>query len=131
MDMVISQLGVTQPQAEGGIGALLSSAKGTMGDTKYGDLMSMLPGLNGLADKAPGAVSASGGSLGGLASAAGGLLGGSSGNSLAGVGQIASMFESLGLSPEMVGQFSKLLLDYAQSEGGAKAFELLKGALPI
>ncbi|MCP5305059.1 MAG: DUF2780 domain-containing protein [Chromatiaceae bacterium] len=130
VDMVTGQLGVSPSQAEGGLGALLRTAKGSMGDDQYGSLLSMVPGLDGLVDQAPALGGGSSG-LGGLASSAGQLLGGGSGDSLAGMGQLTQAFDSLGLSSDMVGSFSKLLLDYVQNEGGSQAFELLKGALPI
>jgi hypothetical protein len=130
LDLATDTLGVTPQQAEGGMGALLSSAKGNMGAGQYSQFLSMVPSLSGLADAAPPAMGG-GSSLGGLASSAGSLLGGSSGGSLAGIGQLTQIFEGLGLSPEMVGQFSDLLLDYVQREGGKMALDMLKGALPL
>jgi hypothetical protein len=130
IDLATSSLGVTQPQAAGGMGALLSNAKSTMGGSQYSELLSMVPSLAGLADAAP-SITNSGSSLGGLVSGAGSLLGGSSGSSMGSLGQLTEAFASLGLSPDMMGQFSNLLLNYVQKEGGEVAFDLLKGALPL
>jgi hypothetical protein len=131
IDMATSQLGVTQPQAEGGMGALLSSARGNMGGDQYGELLSMVPDLGGLAEMAPAVGGSTGSGLGSLAGAAGSMLGGSTGSSLGSLAGLTQAFDGLGLSPDMVGQFSSFLLDYVQNEGGSKAFDLLKGALPI
>ena len=130
VDLATSTLGVTQPQAEGGMGALLGSAKSSMGDSQYANLLGMVPSLGGLAGAMPGGT-APGKGLGGLAAGVGSMLGGSTGSSLGSLGQVTQAFESLGLSPQMVGQFADLLLGYVQEQGGAQAFDLLKGALPF
>ncbi len=115
-----SQLGVTSEQASGGMGALLGAAKSNMGGDKYGELLSMAPGFKGLAGTG-------GESSGGLMGSAASMLG--SDSSLGQAAQLADTFDSLGLSSDMIGEFAKVALDYAQSEGGAKAMELLKSGL--
>jgi hypothetical protein len=97
------QLGVSEEQASGGMGALLGTAKENMGGSKYGELLSMVPGLAGLAGDA-------GGSAGGLMGAASSALGGGSG--LGQAAQLTDTFKGLGLSPDMVGKFAEVALDY-------------------
>ncbi|HHH39913.1 MAG TPA: DUF2780 domain-containing protein [Sedimenticola sp.] len=120
-----SQLGVNEQQASGGMGALLGAAKQNLGGDKYGELLSMVPSLSGLAGSA--ATTATGSSGGGLLGAAASALGGGSG--LGQAAQLAETFQGLGLSPDMVGRFAQVALDYVQGEGGAQAMELLKSGL--
>lgn len=115
-----SQLGVSEKQASGGMGALLAAAKGNMGENKYGELLSMAPSLGGLAGDA-------GGSSSGLMGAAASALGGGSG--LGQAAQLMDTFKGLGLSPDMAGRFAEIALDYVQGEGGTQAMELLKSGL--
>ena len=42
---------------------------------------------------------------------------------------LTDSFSSLGLSPDMVGKYTDIILDYVQSEGGQQAMTLLKNAL--
>jgi hypothetical protein len=118
-----SQLGVSQEQASGGIGALLGSANSNMGDDKYSSLLSMVPSLTGLASDAAGSSSSSG-----LLGAASSMLGGA-GGSMDQAAQLMETFKGLGLDSDMLGKFTQIALDYVQGEGGVKAMELLQGAL--
>jgi len=65
---------------------------------------------------------------GGLAGKATSMLGSSSG-SAKGTAALTDSFSSLGLSPDMVGKYTDIILDYVQSEGGQQAMTLLKNAL--
>lgn len=118
-----SQLGVTQDQASGGIGALLGSAKSNMGDDKYSNLLSMAPSLTGLATDTGDASSSSG-----LLGAASSMLGGA-GGSMDQAAQLMETFTGLGLDSDMLGKFTQIALDYVKGEGGVQAMELLQGAL--
>ncbi len=122
-----SQLGVSQEQASGGIGALLGSAKGQMGDSKYGDLLSKAPSLNGLATDTASSSDSGGSSWGGYMNQASSLLGG--GETMSQMTKLAETFDGLGLGPDMVGKYSKVALDYVQGEGGTGAMDLLKSGL--
>ena len=117
---LVDLLGVTQPQAEGGAGAILKAAKDKMTTGDYSQLLNAVPGIDSLVSSAPAG--------GGLAGKASSLLGSSSG-SMQGTAGLADSFSSLGLSPDMVGKFTDVILDYVQSEGGQQAMALLKNAL--
>jgi len=130
LGMLTNQLGVTEQQASGGIGALMGVAKQNLPGSDYTQLLGGAPDLSTLAGAAaPVAASGSGG-LGGLFGSAGSLLGGQN-QSLGQLAQITQSFSQLGLSPDMVGKFAKVALDYVQGSGGTALMKLLAGALPL
>ncbi len=125
--MLTSQLGVSQQQASGGAGSLLSFAKDQMSAGDFDVVSSELPDVDSLIGAAPDTGSSALGSLGALTSGSS-LLGGSSGG-LGDMAGLASTFSDLGLSPDMVTQFVPVILEYAQTSGSEQAMQLLKGAL--
>lgn len=125
--MLTSQLGVSQQQASGGAGSLLSYAKDQMSAGDFDVVSSELPDVDSLIGAAPDTGSSALGSLGSLGSGSS-LLGGSSGG-LGDMAGVASTFSDLGLSPDMVTQFVPVILEYAQTAGSEQAMKLLQGAL--
>jgi hypothetical protein len=125
--LLTSQLGVTESQARGGSGAILGHAKQNMAPSDWGRVAEAVPGIGGLLSAAPavGSASTSGGAMGGLMGQAGSMLGGSLGS----LSALAPAFESLGLSPDMIGQFVPVILDYVSSTGGQEVMGMLKSAL--
>ena len=65
LNMLIDQLGVTEDQARGGAGAILSLAKEKLGDTDFSKVAQAIPGMEDLLGAAP--------ESGGLAGMVGGL----------------------------------------------------------
>ncbi len=128
--MLTSQLGVSQQQASGGAGSLLSFAKDQMSAGDFDVVSSELPDVDSLIGAAPDTGSSALGSLGSLGALSSGssLLGGSSGG-LGDMAGVASTFSDLGLSPDMVTQFVPVILEYAQTTGSEQAMQLLQGAL--
>ena len=119
--MLTSQLGVSEKQAAGGSGSLLSFAKDQMSSTDFDVVSGALPDIDGLIGAAPdggSSVLASGSSL----------LGGSS-SGLGDIAGVASTFSDLGMSTDMVNQFVPVVLEYAQTAGSEQAMQLLQGAL--
>ncbi len=125
--MLTSQLGVSQQQASGGAGSLLSFAKDQMSAGDFDVVSSELPDVDSLIGAAPDTGSSALGSLGALSSGSS-LLGGSSGG-LGDMAGVASTFSDLGLSPDMVTQFVPVILEYAQTTCSEQAMQLLQGAL--
>ncbi|RCU50990.1 MULTISPECIES: DUF2780 domain-containing protein [Corallincola] len=123
--MITQQLGVSQDQATGGLGALLSSAQQGMSGDDFAALTDVIPDMSSLLSAAPSLEGAAGGG-GGLASMATDMLGDSAGSDTIALTQA---FESLGLDSSMVGQYSKILLDFVNSEGGNALMQSLKSAL--
>ena len=117
---LVDLLGVTEPQAGGGAGAVFREAKNNMSSSDYSQLLSALPGIDSLIEAAPQAS--------GLAGKASSLFGSSSG-SAGGLSALTDSFAKLGLSPDMVNKYMDIILNFAQSEGGQQTMTLLKNAL--
>ena len=117
---LVDLLGVTQSQAEGGAGAVFKEAKSNMSGGDYSQLLSAVPGIDSLINAAP-----EGGGLAGKASS----LFGSSSDSVKGMAGLTDSFSKLGLSPDMVGKYTDVILDFVQSEAGQQTMTLLKNAL--
>ena len=126
--LLMQQLGVTQPQAEGGVGAIFQLAKSKMQGAAFSELSNSVPGMQGLLAAAPVAKSVGSGSLGDMA---GNLesLAGNSGGSAGNLVGLASSFQQLGLSPSMVQKFVPLVVQYVQGNGGSAVAGVLQSAL--
>ncbi len=118
---LVSKLGVTPTQAEGGAGALLGLAKGKLKVDDFTKVATAMPGTDKLIASAPVAdAPKSGGALG----AAAGALG-----SQAGLAGLAPVFSKLGLKGDMVAKFAPVVVDYAQKKGGDTVGKLLGSVL--
>jgi len=111
-----SQLGVTNQQATGGAGAIFDYAKQKLSPADYSTVSKSLPEAESLANAAP--------KSNGMAA----MLGGNS-SEAGGIASLAGSFSQLGLSPDMIGQFLPVVLDYAKSMGGDAVANLLGGVL--
>ena len=123
VSLLAQNLGVTTEQAEGGAGAILNAASKNMSSDEFTQVTDALPEVASLVENASASDSGSG-SSGGLSS----LLGNSQ-SSLSSLAGLASTFSDLGLSSDMIGKFTSVILEYAQSEGGSEIASLLKAAL--
>jgi len=119
---LVEQLGITSDQAKGGLGALLSVAREKLGDEKYSQLTTAVPGLSGMETSAPqgGTLSA----VGALAGSLGGSLG-----KLGSMGQLADKFAAIDLGNDMLGRFLPLVLTFVEQKGGSAAKQLLAGVM--
>lgn len=129
LPMLTSQLGVTETQAEGGMGSLLQVAQGALSSDEFGQLSQGIPGMDSLLAAAPalGSKSAGGNALTGMLANAGGLAAG-----LGSMGKLTEQFEALGLSPEMIIQFANLAISYfssSEEEGASNTGNLLQTGL--
>ena len=111
VNLLTQKLGVTQEQAKGGAGAIFNTAKEKLSAEDFSKVENAVPGMDDLLGAAPKAD--------GLSS----LIGGG------GAGNLASSFSKLGLSPDMIGQFTPVILDYVESKGGATVRKILQGVL--
>ncbi len=109
MSMLTGQLGVTQNQAEGGVGSMLKLAQEKLTKGDFDKVAGAIPGAQKYLDKAKslGAVTGSVGNLAGLNSALG----------------------KLGIPPETAAKFVPTVTDYVGKIGGKKVGALLKSAL--
>ncbi|MFT5716885.1 MAG: hypothetical protein ACJAWS_001188 [Oleiphilaceae bacterium] len=124
--LLTQQLGVTDTQAEGGMGSLLQVAKDQLTTDEFSELGQGVPDITtllaaapnlipkGVSSKLPGGLSG----LGGLAS------------SIGGISQLTSQFEALGLSPDMIGKFASIAIDYfSSSSSESSTSDLLQKGL--
>ncbi|MBO2689850.1 DUF2780 domain-containing protein [Shewanella algae] len=115
---VMSQLGLTQTQAEGGLGSLLGLAKTSLGQESFSPIADSIPGIDGLLAAAPKLDGTSG--MTGLLSKAGDL-----GNSLQGSAMVYDAFAKLGISKELAAPMIDIVKNYLQSSGGEGTADLL------
>ena len=119
---LVSKLGVTPKQAEGGAGALLGLAKGKLKADDFAKVATAIPGTDKLIASAPAADAPKGG---GALGAAAGAVGGKA----AGLAGLAPVFSKLGLKSDMVAKYAPVVVDYAQKKGGDTVGKLLGGVL--
>ena len=115
---VMSQLGLSQNQAEGGLGSLLSLAQTNLGDSDFSQLTSSIPNADGLLAAVPALSSGSG--MSGLLSNAGDL-----GAALQGSAMVYDTFEKLGISKEYIAPMVDIAKNYLQQSGGDGTVDLL------
>jgi len=119
---VMSQLGLTQPQAEGGLGSLLSLAQTNLGENDFSQLSSSIPNATGLLAAVPALSSANG--MSGLLSKTGDL-----GSALQGSAMVYDAFEQLGISKEYMAPMVDIVKNYLQQSGGDGTVALLTKGL--
>lgn len=123
-DILVSQLSVSQQQALGGAGALFQVAKQNMEPQAFSTLSQSVPGMEAMLEAAPTTsdpVSTLTGSLSSMM--------GDTNNTLGTVASLASSFDQLNLSPEMVGQFIPIMTEYVKNTSGQVTANLLQAAL--
>ncbi len=125
IQMLTSQLGVTEEQAQGGSGLLFKMAQEKLGAEDFSQIASVVPGIENLISAAPAPQT------GGIAGALGGL-GGSLGGGLGKLGALASLtgsFQKLGLDPTMVSQFLPIVMSFVESKGGDSVVKIIQKVL--
>ena len=108
ISQLTKQTGVTEPQAAGGVGAMLQLAKEPLNAGQFDQVAKAIPGSQKYLDGAKK------------------LLGGAKVGDKAG---LQSAFSKLGMSPDMVAKFKPIVTDYAGKIGGEQAKSLLAGVL--
>ncbi len=121
---LVQELGITPAQASGGAGSLFQVAKAGMQANDFNKLVSAVPEVNNLMGAAP--KSKSGWSQ--VASGTSALIGDKS-NTLGQAAALAESFQSLGLSSDMIGQFTPIISDYVKKEAGNQISKALLGSL--
>ena len=112
LQMLTSQLGVTEGQAEGGAGLLFKMAKEKLGSDDFSQVAKAVPGIENMISSAP-ESSGFAGALGGLASSFGGSAG-----KMGDLAGLAGGFKSLNLDSGLVGKFVPIILSFVQAKGG-------------
>lgn len=122
VQMTMDQLGITQTQAQGGLGSLLSMAKTNMGENSFSPIANSIPNINSLLQAVPevdntSALSTLSNQLGNLSpTAKGGLM-------------VYNAFDQLGLSKGLVDPMMDILEDYLNTDGSKGSSDLLMKAL--
>ncbi len=109
MSMLTSKLGVTQDQAEGGVGSVLKLAQEKLSKSNYDKVANVIPGASGYVDKAK--------SLGAYSGA------------LVNKQGLMGALGKLGISQDTANQFIPVVESFVSKAGGSKTGNLLKTAL--
>lgn len=124
VNLVVSQLGVNQNQATGGLGAIMKLAQEHLG-TDFSQIEKYLPQVQSLISQAPTAATGTDGGLAGVVGSALSAFG--MGNSkVAGLAQLAGQFKSLNLDADMITKFAPIVTGYLQQQGGTTAVDLIQ-----
>lgn len=122
IQQLISQIGVNQDQAEGGVGLLLKVAQEKLSSGDFAEVAKAIPGAAALLGAAP--ANGGGSSLiGSLASALGG------GGKLGTLAELVGGFGKLGINADTARQFGPVILDYLQKNGSSQAVAVIKKLL--
>ncbi|MDI5833131.1 DUF2780 domain-containing protein [Shewanella xiamenensis] len=119
---VMSQLGLSQTQAEGGLGSLLGLAQSSLGSNDYTKLAASIPNADNLLAAAPKLDGNSG--VSGLLSKAGNI-----GSSLQGSAMVLDAFEKLGISKELAMPMINIAKSYLETNGAEGSSDLLMKGL--
>ena len=112
--LLTKELKITDDQAKGGAGALFNYAKEGLSGDEFDQVSDAVPDMAGYLGAIP--------ALGGKST---GMLGQAT-QTLVGMPAVTAAFEKLGLSQEMVGMFTPILVNYVDKKGGKAVGDLLK-----
>jgi hypothetical protein len=127
VQLLTSQLGVTENQATGGAGALFGMAKGSLSETDFAKVAQAVPGVETLINAAPAVTekkSEMSGQLGGIAGGLGALT--KAAESTSKLAAVAGQFSQLGMDQGMVSQFIPVILSFVNAKGGESVMKLLQ-----
>lgn len=124
--LLTQSLGVTNGQAEGGMGALLQAVQLLMPQNDFSSVAQAIPNVSSLMSAAPSVES--GDSNGGLMDTAMQMAGEKSTTVKAGL-DLVSQFKSLGMGADMIPQFSNVAESYVTQNGSPETGNLLSTAL--
>lgn len=127
VDDIMNQLGVSQAQAEGGLGLIFKLAKERLG-ADFSQVTKVVPEANHLIDEAPAdeAPADAGASLMGML---GGLANKLGVGDLGKMVELAAGFKKLGLDMDSVQKFVKVVMTFIESKGGTVVKDLLNKVL--
>jgi hypothetical protein len=125
VSLLMSQLGVTQPQAEGGAGAIFKTAQENLTPDEFNKIETAVPEADSLIKAAPKVEEESTGGFGSLTSMAKKAAPGQLGSAA----ELSQSFDKLGLEKDMIGKFSNIVVDYCKEKGGAMVSSLMQKAI--
>lgn len=121
--MVTSQLGVTETQAQGGLGTLFGLAKSSLDSQEFSQLSGAIPNMDTLLAAAP-AISEEAAGLTSLMGSAGKY-----GKALQGATQAYAQFKELGIGVDQIPQYVSVTNKFLESQGSDDAMTLLQKGL--
>ena len=125
VNLLMSQLGVTQQQATGGAGAIFKAAQDNLKPDEFKQIEQAVPEADNLINAAPKVEQPSSmGGLGSLTSMAKNVS-----PKLGAGAELAQSFDKLGLEKQMIGKFSDIVVDYCKQKGGNMVSSLMQKAI--
>ena len=121
---LVKTLGITENQAEGGVGALFNNAKENLSTEDFNKAADAVPGVDKYMAEAPSTDSGSG--AGGLLKSGLSSLGGNA-SKIGSMAGLTDSFSKLGMNSETLTKFVPIVVDYMDSEAGSGVAGLLKG----
>ena len=129
MDLIqqlMQQAGVSQDQAEGGVGLLLNTAKDKLSGGDFSELANVIPGAEKFMSAAPAESDSGGGmmgALGGLASSLGG------GGNLGSIASLLGGFSKLGIDTDTAKKFLPVVQSFLEGKLGSGPMDAIKKLL--
>lgn len=108
-DTLVKQVGVTSNQAEAGVGSILDLSKNKLSPSQFDQLIKPFPNADKYLKEAQNALGP--------------------GTNITDMKGLTNAFNKLGMSPDMVGKFKPVVLDYAGKVGGPTTKNLLASVL--
>jgi len=112
---LVSNLGVDEGQAKGGVGAILNLAKEKLDGGDFSKITDAISGSSELMSAAPTAEADAGGGIGGMLGSVTSALGV---GGLGGLASLAGAFKTLNLDASMVGKFAPVVMGFLKEKGG-------------
>ena len=124
ISLLVNQLGVTNEQATGGTAAVFKTAQDNLQADEYKTITTAMPEVTGWVEQAPVVKKESSDWMSSATS-----LMGDSGKKVNSASSLLDSFKSLGMDGDMVAQFTPIVLDYVQKNGGDICVNLMKSVL--
>lgn len=124
IDSVVSGLGVSETQAQGGIAALFNYAKQNVSEEQFAQLSEYIPGADSVLSYLPAIESVKQEGLSGLIDKAAGMN-----ESLAQLNNLRKQFDALGLDTAMIQKYVEQAKSYLDTPQGQEAKNILMGSL--
>lgn len=123
VQMLTSELGITEEQAQGGSGLLFKMVKDKLSSEEFSQVANAVPGVEKMMSSVP--------DMGGISGALGGLVSSLSGGAgqLGNLAALAGGFKALNLDSGMVGKFIPVVVSFVQSKGGDTVKSMLEKVL--
>ncbi len=129
LPILMQTLGVSNGQAQGGMGAILQAAQVLLSQTQYGTLLGAIPGAQSLLAAAPAVTATDAGSLKGQLLSGAMDMAGKQGETLKQGADLVAQFKSLGLGADMIPKFTEATSTYLNKSDNPEAGQLLNTAL--